>query len=140
MAVGALSQAALKRKPETAIVAVISHFIMDNPRLWHAPYPWPEGSPAILWFLPYPHNPASSLVAALLIALTIVLVLLFWRYWWGMIWAISPDVLDWLILRPMIGHGVLHNWVFSWLSTPWGFALELSLFASIIIGLWRGAK
>jgi hypothetical protein len=54
-----------------------------------------------------------------------------------MLWALSPDIIDWVILRPTIGRSPIHD-LFSRLSTPWGFAVEVTLIV-VIVGtlLWR---
>lgn len=140
MAIGALAEKGLEKKVPTAAVALLSHPIVDNPRLWHAPYLWPQGSPAILQFLPYPHDLPSILVLAALVVLTIGVAILLRRYWWGMLWAISPDIIDWLILRPTIGRSPIHDDLFSWLSTPWGFAVEVTLILVIVVALFQRRK
>lgn len=139
MAIGALAQAGLKKKAPTAVVAVLTAAIMDNPILWHAPYPWPADSPLIFQFLPYPHDLSSSLVVAVLIISTIAVAFFLRRYWWGMLWAMSPDIIDWVILRPIIGHGVIHSEVFyPLLSSPWSLGIEVALIAIIVATLlWR---
>jgi hypothetical protein len=54
-----------------------------------------------------------------------------------MLWAVSPDIIDWLILRPAIGRSPIHD-LFGQLSTPWGFAVEVT-FIVVIVGtlVWR---
>jgi precorrin-6B methylase 2 len=137
MAIGALAEEGLKNRVPTAAVALLSAPVLDNPLLWHAPYPWPAGSPAIFQFLPYPHDLPSILVLIALVVLTIGVAILLRHYWWGMLWAVSPDIIDWIILRPTIGRSPIHD-LFSRLSTPWGFAVEVALIA-VIVGtlLWR---
>ncbi len=137
MAIGALAEKGLWKRAPTAAVAVLSHPILDNPLLWHAHYPWPQGSPAILQILPYPHDLPSILVLVALVVLTIGVAILLCHYWWGMLWAISPDIIDWIILRPAIGRIPIHD-LFSWLSTPWGFAVEVTIIVVIVVTLlWR---
>jgi hypothetical protein len=137
MAIGALAEKGLGKRAPTAAVALLIHPILDNPLLWHAPYPWPSGSPAILQFLPYPHNLPSILILVALVVLTIGVAILLRHYWWGMLWAVSPDIIDWLILRPAIGRAPIHD-LFGQLSTPWGFAVEVTLIV-VIVGtlVWR---
>jgi len=141
MAIGALAEKGLEKKAPTAAVALLSAPILDNPLLWHAPYPWPPGSPAILQFLPYPHHLPSILVLVALVVLTIGVAILLRHYWWGMLWALSPDIVDWVILRPAIGRSPIHD-LFGRLSTPWGFAVEVTFVAVIVVTLlWiRRAK
>lgn len=136
MVVGALGQAGLKRKLPTAVVALASHGILDATVLWHAPYPWPSGSPAILHFLPYPHNVPSILTLITLVVATIAVGILLRRYWWGMLWALVPDLVDYLILRPITGKAPINDW-FSWVSTPWGFALQIGFVVVIVAVLVR---
>ena len=132
MAVGAICQVGLKRKMPVAVVAFASHAILDNTKFWHAPYPWPDGSPVILHFLPYPHDVPSILALIALVVATIVVGLLLRHYWWGMIWAIAPDLIDWIILRPIIGQSFFHD-LFDKVSTPWGFGLEMAFVIVILV-------
>ena len=134
MAVGALSQAGIEKKLPTAVVAFASHGILDSTVLWHAPYPWPQGSPVILHFLPYPHNAPSILVLIALVIATIAVGILLRRYWWGMAWALAPDLVDYLIFRPMTGKDPINDW-FSWVANPWGFGLEMAFVAVIVVVL-----
>jgi len=120
----------------TAVVAFASHGILDSTLLWHAPYPWPSGTPVILHFLPYPHNAPSILALMALVIATIVVTILLRRYWWGMVWALAPDLIDYLIIRPITGKDPINGW-FSWVSTPWGLALEIGFIAVIIVVLLR---
>jgi hypothetical protein len=71
-----------------------------------------------------------------LVVATILVGFLLRRYWWGMVWAVAPDIIDWLILRPTLGRGVIHEWL-SWISTPWGFALEMAFVALIVVVLLK---
>jgi ubiquinone/menaquinone biosynthesis C-methylase UbiE len=138
MAIGALAEKGLEKRAPTAAVALLSAPILDNPQMWHAlEYSWPEGSPAILQFLPYPHDLPSILILVALVVLTIGVAILLRHYWWGMLWAVSPDIIDWLILRPAIGRAPIHD-LFGQLSTPWGFAVEVTLIV-VIVGtlVWR---
>jgi len=137
MAIGALAERGLEQKAPTAVVALLSHPILDRAQFWHAPYSWPSGSPVILQFLPYPHDLPSIFVLITLVFLTIGVAILLRQYWWGMLWAVSPDIVDWIILRPTIGQSPIHD-LFSRLSTPWGFAVEVVFVAVIVITLvWR---
>ena len=136
MAVGALSQAGVKRKLPTAVVAVASAAVLDSTTMWHAPYPWPSDSPVILRFLPYPHDVPSILTLIALVVVTIGVGWLLRRYWWGMVWALAPDVIDWLILRPITGQHPIHD-LFSKVTTPWGFGLEMAFVAVIVVVLLK---
>jgi len=134
MAVGAISQAGIEKKLPTAVVAFASFAVLDSTNMWHAPYPWPAGSPVILHFLPYPHNAPSILAVIALVIATIAVGFLLRRYWWGMVWALAPDIIDWLILRPITGKTPIHEW-FSWVANPWGFGLEMAFVAVIVVVL-----
>ena len=136
MAVGALSQAGLKRKLPTAVVAFASAAVLDSTTIWHAPYPWPSGSPVILHFLPYPHDAPSILTVIALVIATVAVGWLLRHYWWGMVWALAPDIIDWLILKPITGQHPIHDW-FSWITTPWGFGLEMAFIAVIVVVLLK---
>ncbi len=136
MAVGALTQAGLEKKLPTAVVAFASFAILDSTNMWHAPSPWPSGSPVILHILPYPHDAPTILTVVALVIATIAVVFLLRRYWWGMVWAMAPDIIDWLNLRPITGKEPIHDW-FSWVSTPWGFALEMAFVAFMVVILLR---
>ena len=135
MAIGALAEKGLGKRAPTAAVALLSAPILDNPQMWHAlEYSWPEGSPAILQFLPYPHDLPSILILVALVVLTIGVAILLRHYWWGMVWALAPDIIDWLILKPITGQHPIHDW-FSWVTTPWGFGLEMAFIAVIVLVL-----
>ena len=136
MAIGALSQVGVKRKLPTAVVAFASAAVLDSTTMWHAPYPWPSDSPAILHFLPYPHDVPSILTLIALVIATFAVGWLLRRYWWGMVWALAPDIIDWLILRPITGQHPIHDW-FSWVTTPWGFGLEMAFIAVIVVVLLK---
>jgi len=136
MAVGALSQAGLKRKAPTAVVAFASAAILDSTIIWHAPYPWPSRSPSILHFLPYPHNLPSILTLVALVVATVAVCFLLRHYWWGMVWGMAPDVIDWIILRPITGRSPIHD-LFAKLTTPWGFGLEIAFVAVIVVVLMQ---
>ena len=137
MAIGALAERGLEQKAPTAAVALLSAPILDRAQFWHAPGSWPSGSPAILQFLPYPHDLSSIFVLIALVILTIAVAILLRHYWWGMLWASSPDIVDWIILRPTIGRSPVHD-LFDQLSTPWGLAVEVTFMAVIVLALiWR---
>ena len=139
MAVGALSQAGLKHKLPTAVVAFASVGILDSTIMWHAPYPWPSGSPVIVHFLPYPHDLPSILTLIALVIATVAVGFLLRHYWWGMVWAVAPDIIDWVILRPTTGREPIHE-LFSKVTTPWGFGLEMAFVALIVILLLKRKK
>ena len=132
MAVGALCQAGVKGKLPTAVAAFSSAAILDSTMMWHAPYPWPSDSPVILRFVPYPNDMPSILTLIALIILTLAVAWLLRRYWWGMAWALSPDIIDWIILRPITGQRPVHD-LFAKVSTPWGFGLEVAFIAFIVV-------
>ncbi len=136
MAIGALTQAGIEKKLPTAVVAFASFAIIDSTGMWHAPYPWPASSPVILRILPYPHNLPSILTLVALVIATVAVGFLLRRYWWGMVWALAPDIIDYFILRPITGKERIHEW-FSWVSTPWGFALEMAFVAIIVLILMQ---
>lgn len=136
MAVGALCEAGVKRKLPTAAVAFGSAALLDSTSIWHAPYHWPEDSPAILKILPYPHDAPSILTLVALIILTVGVAWFLRRYWWGMAWSLSPDIIDWVILRPITGGNPIHD-LFDKVSTAWGFGLEIALIAVIVVVLVR---
>ena len=132
MAVGALIEAKVQKKAPTALVAVASAVVLDMTVLWHAPYSWPAGSPAIFTVIPYPHDALSIFVAVTLVVLVVAVALLLRRYWWGMLWGLSPDIIDWVILRPLTGEYQIHH-LFPQISThwgPWSFGLEMLLVVS----------
>ncbi|UCG82589.1 MAG: hypothetical protein JSW38_10410 [Dehalococcoidia bacterium] len=134
MAVGALCEAGVKRKLPTAAVAFASAALLDSTKFWHAPYHWPEDSPAIFKILPHPHDAPSILTLIALIALTMAVAWFLRRYWWGMAWALAPDIIDWVILRPITGNSPIHD-LFSKVSTAWGFGLEIAFIAVIVFVL-----
>ena len=132
MAVGALCQVGLRRKLPVAAVAFTSHAVLDSTKIWHAPYPWPDDTPVVFHFLPYPHNLPSILTLIALVVATIIVGFLLRKYWWGMIWAIAPDLIDWIILRPITGRSPIHDF-FDNVSTPWGFAVETAFVVIILL-------
>jgi hypothetical protein len=139
LAAGALAEKGMKARVPTAGVALLSHFILDNLLLrhpiiepmYHIDSPWPEGTPAILAIVPYPDSILSTVVLAFLVILTPVIAFVLRRYWWGMLWAVSPDIVDWLILYPIISIHPIHD-LSDILSTPWGLAIELILLLLIV--------
>lgn len=139
MAVGALIEAKVQKKAPTAVIAVASHVVLDMTVLWHAPYPWPAGSPAIFTVVPYPHDALSTFAAVTLVVSAVAVVLLLRRCWWGMLWALSPDIIDWVILRPLTGRYQIHH-LFPQVSThwgPWSFGLEMLLVVSAALLAYR---
>ena len=65
--------------------------------------------------------------------------LLLRRYWWGMLWGLSPDIIDWVILRPLTGRYQIHH-LFPQVSThwgPWSFWLEILLVVSAALLVYR---
>ena len=140
-AVGALTQRGFQGRKggmvATAVVGVALHAITDNPKLWHAPYPWPTDTPAILHFLPYPHDLLSCVWVGVVLALTVATLFLLRRFWWGMLWANAPDIVDWLILRPVLGVSWIHNCVWSYLYEMWGTPLEIVTLVAIVVMLFH---
>ena len=145
LAAGALTEKGIKKRLPTAGVALLSAALLDNlllrssimEPLQHIDSPWPQGTPAILQIVPYPADLLSTFILVVLVVLTPTLVYLMRRYWWGMLWAILPDIMDWVILYPTIGKRPIHD-LFDVLSTPWGLAVEVTIIA-IIVGtvVWR---
>ena len=136
---GALAEKGMKTRVPTAGVALLSHFILDNLLLrhpiiepvYHIDSPWPEGTPAIIAIVPYPDSILSTVVLAFLLILTPVIAFVLRRYWWGMLWAVSPDIVDWLILYPIFNIRPIHN-LSDTLSTPWGLTMETTLLLLIV--------
>ena len=138
MAVGALVEAKVKKRVPTAIIAVAAHAALDMTIFWHArdaQYQWPKGSFPFFEVLPYPHDVQSWLLVTALIFSTIAVAVLLRRYWWGMLWAMSPDIIDWGILRPLTGQSPIHD-LFKKVSTPWGFLVEMLLAAVITLAVY----
>ena len=46
-------------------------------------------------------------------------------------WALLPDIIDWVILNPLTGEHPIHDLIGK-VSTPWGFALEM-LFVAVVV-------
>jgi hypothetical protein len=132
MAAGAFIESRLHTRLPTAVVSVAIHPVLDMIPLWHAPYPWPAGYPAVIKIVPYPQDPLSTVALVSLVTTTLLVAVLLRRYWWGMLWAVSPDIVDWLILRPLTGRYVIHH-VFptpkDW--GPWSFGLEMLFLVTV---------
>ncbi|MDP3061605.1 MAG: hypothetical protein Q8O40_00100 [Chloroflexota bacterium] len=139
MALGALVDEAVPNRVAAAALAVLTHPLVDNPRLWHAPWEWPEGSPSFLRFIPYPHDAVSWGFVVGLVALTVGFGYLMRSHWWGMLWALSPDLLDWLLIRPLLGRELLHRfWAEGGpIDTPIGFAVELGVVLLVLVAVSR---
>jgi hypothetical protein len=145
LAAGALTEKGIKTRVPTAGVALLSAALLDNLLLrssiiepiQHIDSPWPPDTPAILQIVPYPADLLSTFILVVLVIVTPALVYLMRRYWWGMLWAVLPDIIDWVILNPTIGKHPVHD-LFDALSTPWGLAVEVTIIV-IIVGtvLWR---
>ena len=139
LAAGALAEKVMKTRVPTAGVALLSAPIIDNLLLrnpitepiQHIHSPWPPDTPTILHIVPYPGDLLTTVVLIVLVVLTPVMVYLMRHYWWGMLWAILPDIIDWVILYPAIGKHPIHD-LFDALSTPWGLAVELLLLLLIV--------
>lgn len=136
MAVGALVDSRIKSRATVVPIAILSHAALDITVFWHAPYKWPDDAPAIAKVIPYPHDWTSALVVAALVIATLLVGFLLRRYWWGMLWGASPDILDWVLLRPITGHSSIHNF-FHRVSTPWGFGVEMLLAAAVVLLVLR---
>lgn len=144
MAVGALAESRLRTRLATALAAVASHVALDTTIFWHArdaqnaPVPhfeWPEGTFAPLEVLPYPHDFQSWVLGMALVASAFTVFVVLRRYWWGMIWGISPDLIDWGLLRPLAGISPIHDLIKK-VSTPWGFGVELLLTAAVVAAVY----
>lgn len=135
MAVGAFVESRVRDKAPTALIALVSHAAMDMTILWHArgaQYEWPEGSFTLFHVVPYPHDIVSWFLVAFLVISFILVAVFLRRYWWGMIWAVSPDIMDFIILRPLTSHYYIHG-LFKKVSTPWGFGLETVLVVAVVV-------
>jgi hypothetical protein len=143
MAVGALIESRVREKVPTALIALVSAAALDMTIFWHArgaEYRWPEDSPPIPQVVPYPHDLQSWLLVIFLVVSAIAVAVLLRRYWWGMLWALMPDIIDWGILDPLTGRHPIHD-LFERISTPWGFAVEMVLVAVVVLVLyWKGKK
>jgi len=142
MAVGALVESWVPRKAHVALIALATHAPMDMTIFWHArgtKYQWPKGSFPLFHVVPYPHDLEGWLLVAVLIISAIAVAVLLRRYWWGMLWALSPDVIDWVILKPLTGEYPIHE-LFKKVSTPWGFAVEMLLVAVVVLVVYLKGK
>jgi len=143
MAVGALVESRVRKKAPTALIALISHAALDMTIFWHArdaQYQWPKGSFPLFEVVPYPHDLQSWLLVAALIVSTVAVAVLLRRYWWGMLWALLPDIIEWVILKPLTGEHPIHD-LFKKVSAPWGFAVEMLLVVVVVLVLYlRGRK
>lgn len=147
LAAGALTEKCIKKRVPTAGVALLSAALLDNLLLrssiiepiQHIDSPWPPGTPALIQIVPYPADLLSTFILVVLVLLTPALVYLMRRYWWGMLWAVLPDIIDWVILYPTIGKHPIHD-LFDALSTLWGLAVEVTIIviiAGTVIWRWR---
>ena len=143
MAVGALVESRVRKKVATVLVAAASAVALDMTIFWHArdaEYQWPRGSFPLFQVVPHPHDMQSWLLVAILIFSAIAVAVLLRRFWWGMLWALSPDIMDFVILRPLTGEHPIHD-LFKKVSTPWGFAVEMFLVVVVVLVLYlRGRK
>jgi len=143
MAVGALIESQVRKKVPTALVALASAAALDMTIFWHArdaEYHWPQGSFPLFQVVPYPHDVWSWLLVVVLVVSAAAVAILLRRYWWGMLWALMPDIIDWVILEPLTGEHVIHD-LFNKVSTPWGFATEIILVAVVVVVLYlKGRK
>lgn len=137
MAAGALIEYRLRERTPTALIALASAAALDMTIFWDvqaAEYKWPHGSFLLFRLVPYPHDVWSWLLVALLVLSTVVVAVLLRRYWWGMLWALMPDVIDWLMLGPLTGEHPIHDLI-GRVSTPWGFALEMAFVLAVVVVL-----
>ena len=143
MVVGALVESRVRKKAPTALVAVATAVALDMTIVWHArdaEYQWPRDSFPLFQVVPHPHDIQSWLLVAVLIVSAVAVAVLLRRYWWGMLWALSPDIMDWLILKPLTGEHPIHD-LFKKVSMPWGFAVEMLLVVVVVLVLYlRGRK
>jgi hypothetical protein len=141
MAAGAFIESRMRKRIPTALISVAVHPLLDLIPLWHAPYPWPAGYPVILGVVPYPQDPLSTFALVSLVTSAVVVAVLLRRYWWGMLWALSPDIVDWLILRPLTGRYIIHH-VFptpdDW--GPWSFGLEMLFIVTVAALVYLSIK
>lgn len=141
MAIGALMDSQVPKRAPAALIALATHPPLDMTIFWHAreaKYQWPNGSFPLLEVVPYPRM-ESWLIVAILVVSAIVLALLLRKYWWGMLWALVPDIVDWVILRPLTGEYPIHK-LFMKVSTPWGFGVEMLLVAVVVLVIYLSRK
>jgi formate hydrogenlyase subunit 3/multisubunit Na+/H+ antiporter MnhD subunit len=86
----------------------------------------PRDSFPLFQVVPYPFDMQSWLLVAVLLVSAVAVGVLLRRYWWGMLWGLSPDIMDFAVLRPLTGEHPIHD-LFKKVSTPWGFAVEMLL-------------
>ena len=143
MAVGALIESQVRKKAPTAVIAAASAVALDMSIFWHArdaEYQWPRGSFFLFQVVPYPHDIQSWVLVAFLIVSAAAVAVVLRRYWWGMLWALSPDIMDYAILRPWTGEHPIHG-LFRKVSTPWGFGVEMLLVLFVVLVLYlKGGK
>jgi hypothetical protein len=142
MAVGALVEWRVREKAPTALIAAASAVAIDMTIFWHArdaEYEWPRGSFSLFHVIPYPHDVQSWLLVAVLIVSAVAVGVLLRRYWWGMLWGLSPDIMDFAVLRPLTGEHPIHD-LFEKVSTPWGFAVEMLLVFVVVLVLYLNGK
>ena len=138
MAVGALIESRVRQKAPTALIALASGAALDMTIFWHArgaEYHWPNDSPPIPQVVPYPHDVQSWLLVVVLVVSAIAVAALLRRYWWGMLWALMPDIIDWVILNPLTGRYPIHE-LFEKVSTPCGFVVEMLVVIVIVLVLY----
>jgi len=138
MAVGALIESRVRKKAATVPVAAASAVALDMTIFWHArdaEYQWPRDSFPLFQVVPHPHDMQSWLLVAVFIVSVIAVGVLLRRFWWGMLWALSPDIMDFVILRPLIGEHPIHDLV-KRVSTPWGLAVEMLLVVVVVLVLY----
>ena len=138
MAVGALVESRVQKKAPTAVIAAASAVALDMSIFWHArdaEYQWPRGSFSLFQVVPYPHDIESWVLATLLVVSAAAVAVLLRRYWWGMLWAVSPDIMDFVILRPWTGEHPIHD-LFKRVSMPWGLAVEMLLVLVVVLVLY----
>jgi hypothetical protein len=137
MAVGALIESRACGKAPTALIALASAAVLDMTTFWDAQaaeYQWPHGSFSLFQLVPYPHDVRSWLLVAVLIISAVAVAVLLRRYWWGMLWALLPDIIDWVILNPLTGEHPIHDLIGK-VATPWGFALEMVFVVVVVLVL-----
>jgi len=137
MAVGALIESRVRRKAATALIALASAAALDMTIFWDsraAEYDWPKDSPPIPHVVPYPHDIRSWLLVIFLVVSAIAVAVLLRRYRWGMLWALMPDIIDWVVLNPLTGRYPIHELV-EQVSTPCGLAVEMLFLVVVVVVL-----